>query len=237
VKLHNGKTFWHHLQRGVIVQGAFANDDTPGVYRQMIGQTLQFFTEIKNVLRIRMVLFRGHGFVHQQINVCFGQPEYLTQFPDDRSSLEGAVRGQQCGAFPPVSFENIIGDVVPLVPTEINIEIWWGGTVWVDKTLEIQIELQRIYIGNEKAKRYDRVGPAAPPNMVLPLALGIAYDIPGDEKIGGASQLGGHLQFFFHALQGPGIGRVPLFASTVRQLREQYHVLLPVLGEALSLVL
>src|SRR5690606_37571569 len=112
VKLDDGKSFGHHLQSRMVVKRSFADHDTTGVDGQMIGQSFQFFPEIKNVFAVGVVLFRGQGFVHQNVDVHLGQTKYFTEFPDDGPSFEGVVGGEQGGALPAVPFENVIGDVV-----------------------------------------------------------------------------------------------------------------------------
>ncbi len=136
-----------------------------------------------------------HGF-----DVGFGQAEYLAQFADHGGVLEGAVGGEQGRVFAAVAFENIIGDVVAFVPGEVDVEIGRRSALWIDESFEIQVEFERLHVGDVQAVGHDGVGAAAAPDVVITGGFCVSHDVPGDEEIGGEVHFGDHFQFLVHAL-------------------------------------
>lgn len=132
---------------------------------------------------IGVVFFGGEGLVYNNIDVGLGQTQYLAQLADDGLTLEGIVGSQQGGVFFSVTFENIIGHIISFVPGEVDVEIGWRAAIGVDESFEVEVEFERIYVGDAQVVCYDGVGPTTPPHVVVARRGGVADDVPGDEEV------------------------------------------------------
>ena len=83
-----------------------------------------------------------------------------------------------------IPFKDVVNHLVAFFPGIVNVEIGWAGTFRIEETLEIQIKLNRINIGDTQTIGHHAVGTAAAAHVVKTARHGIADHIPGDEKIG-----------------------------------------------------
>lgn len=83
-----------------------------------------------------------------------------------------------------VALEDVIDDFISVFPGEVNVKIRRRGTIWIEETLEIQIELYGIDIRYLQAISDDRVSAAATTYVKESTIPGIAKYIPGNEKVG-----------------------------------------------------
>jgi len=80
--------------------------------------------------------------------------------------------------------EDVIGHIVAVLPGEINIEVRGRSSVWIDKTLEVQIQINGIHIGDAETISYNTIGATPPSDIIITLVLSILYNIPVDQEIG-----------------------------------------------------
>ena len=86
--------------------------------------------------------------------------------------------------------------------------------MFIDEAFEIQIEFERIYIGDANTIGHDAIGSATSPYVEDIAATRIFYNIPGDEEIRGETQLVDQGEFFFDSFPGNAIApTVPSFAA------------------------
>ena len=76
----------------------------------------------------------------------FGQAENLPQLSHHRAVLKGVVGRQECGVGK--AFEDVLGDVLPIAPREIEVEIRWRRAVQVDEPFEVEVQLDGVYVGD-----------------------------------------------------------------------------------------
>src|SRR5215207_9133481 len=168
----------------------------------MIGEISQEVAVFQNVTLVFVFPEIRFRIIQKRINFFFGQAEYFCQLADNSIVLKGSVHAQQGYVVLAIALENIIYDLIAVLPAEINIEIRWRGTVWIEKSLEIQIEVNRIYISDLQAIGHNGIGATAPPYIIKPSALRRADHIPGNQKIGIETHAVYDLQFLAHTFVG-----------------------------------
>ena len=137
-----------------------------------------------------------------------------------------------------VTFENIIGHIISFVPGEVDIEIRWRAAVGIDESFEVEVEFERIYVGDAQVVRYDGVGPTTPPHVVVARRGGIADDVPGDEEVSTKAHFLDDLQFLLGAFCGLFVAcAVPALAARNGEFGEQVHIVFDIAGEGESVVL
>jgi hypothetical protein len=123
----------------MIEQWLLRDQDSTCMNGEVVGKALHQLAITEDVSRIGVMSVRSKGMIDDRVDVGFGQSEHFTQFADDGFALESVVCGKQSSMFATVSFENVLCDIIAFVPGKIDIEIRWGTSVWVDKSLEIKI--------------------------------------------------------------------------------------------------
>jgi len=163
----------------------------------------------------------GNGIIGQGINFAFRKPVHLTQFTDDRLPLKGVHRPKQCRMFVAVPFKNILMNIVAIAPRKINVKIGGRASFGIDKTLKIEIQLNRIYIGYFQTISYNRIGSGATSHMVKTTTHRIADNIPGDQEIGRETEFIDDGQFVLHPPQCFRIVAITVFPSVKGELLKQ----------------
>lgn len=69
----------------------------------------------------------------------------------------------------------------------------------INKAFEVEVEFERIYIRDAEAVGDEGVGAAASADVMVACGLGVADDIPGDEEVGGETELADDFEFAFHS--------------------------------------
>src|SRR5690606_13559744 len=122
--------------------------------------------------------------------------------------LEGTVHTQKRHMVSAISFEDIIDYFITVFPAEVDIEVGRTGSVRIQKSFKVKVEINRIYIRNLQAIGYDGVGSASSSYIKKSSALRIAYNIPGNQEVGIKSEFVDNVQFLYYSLAG-----FPVFAS------------------------
>ncbi len=110
-----------------------------------------------------------HGalrFLHQEIDFFLGQAIDLTQFTEDGSVPEGGHGADEGRVSAPVAFEDIVQHLIPVLPGEVDVKVRGTGPFGIDETLEVEVQVNGIHIGDPQAVGHDGIGPAAPAHMV-----------------------------------------------------------------------
>src|SRR4051812_13953977 len=95
-----------------------------------------------------------------------------------------------------ISFKDVVNNLVPVAPTEVDVEIRRHRTLWIEKTFKVKVELKRINIGNVQAIGYNGIGTAASSHKKELPVFRIANDVAGDKKVCVESLVINDLQFF-----------------------------------------
>ena len=77
--------------------------------------------------------------------------------------LPGLDGWEVCRRVRAQSAERQLGHVVALVPGKIDVEIGRRRALGIDKAFEIQVEFERLHVGDVQAVGHDGVGAAAAP--------------------------------------------------------------------------
>ncbi len=195
VPLGGGKSFGRQVQRRIAGNGLFGDQHTAGMDAPAVGKTRQFFGHLQDACGDVVIATGSFGHFHQPVYFGFGQPVNLAELPQGRAVFERGDGAHQCGMLPAVPLKDVIDHLVALLPRIVDVEIRRTGTFRVDKTLEVQIQLDGVNIGNFQAVGNHAVGTASPAHMIKPARHRIADNIPCDEEIGGETQLVDDLQF------------------------------------------
>ena len=137
-----------------------------------------------------------------------------------------------------VTFENIIGHIISFVPGEVDVEIGRRAAIGIDESFEVEVEFERIYVGDAQVVGYDGVGPTTPPHVVVARRGGIADDVPGDEEVSTKAHFLDDLQFFLGAFCSLFVAcTIPALAARNGEFGEQVHIVFDIAGEGESVVL
>ncbi len=109
----------------MVIEWFFADEYTAGVDREIIGKLFDHLAILKDVFGKRMMFVHGHRFVHDGVYVRFGQTNHFAELTDDGLALEGIVCGELSRMFFAISFEDVIGDIIAIVPREVDVKIRW----------------------------------------------------------------------------------------------------------------
>ena len=71
--------------------------------------------------------------------------------------MKGAIGSQECSARVFVFVEDVSGNVVSVLPREVEVEVGRTAPMRVDKSLEVEVEVYWIYIRNSEAVGNDGV--------------------------------------------------------------------------------
>src|SRR4051812_19257935 len=115
--------------------------------------------------------------VNHSIYIRFRQAVNLAEFTDDASVAEGTHSPHKCRVFPAISLEDVIVNIVTLIPTKINIKVRRGLSLWVQKPLKVKVKFNRADVGYLEAIGNDTVCPAAAPHMVKAPRHRIAHNV------------------------------------------------------------
>ena len=83
-----------------------------------------------------------------------------------------------------VALKDVVDHLVALVPGEVDIEIGRTGPELVDKSLEVKVQIDGVYIGDAQAISYNAVGATTTTYMVVALGSGVTDNVPGDQEVG-----------------------------------------------------
>ena len=133
------------------------------------------------------------------VDFVFGQPHDLAQLPHGCAVLKGIVGGEQRHVGE--ALEHVRHHVVAVRPREVDVKVGRVGPVEVEEALEVEVEFNRIDVGDAQQVCDEAVGAAAASHMKIPLASGVARDVPVDEEVGQESLLSDQANLVFHPLQ------------------------------------
>ena len=199
VEHHCRKPLGRHEQRPVTVD-VVVGDQHPA---RMEGQAAG---KIPNHCRV----LQHHGFHLAQpvgvefasgegVDFVFGQPHHLAQFPHGRTVLEGVVGREQCHVGE--ALEHVRHHVVAVRPREVDVEVGRVGAVEVEEALEVEVQLNRVDVGDAQQVGDEAVGPAAPPHMEIAPTARVARDVPIDQEIREKALLADQADLVFHSFQ------------------------------------
>ena len=107
--------------------------------------------------------------------------------------------------FGAVAFQEIGRHLVAIFPGKVDIEIGRRTSIGIQKALEVQVELDGIYLGDFQAIGNHAVGSATPADMREVVVPCIAHQVVGDKKIGLELAFRDHIELAQQALHGIGI--------------------------------
>ena len=132
-----------------------------------------------------------------------------------------------------IFIENMLDDGVPILPREIEVEVGRAAPHGVEETLEIQVQLYGVDIGDLQAVGHHAVGAAATSHMVEALFHGKLHNLPSDEEIGAEAHPFDDLQFFLDAAVSGLVGRAIAIGHAVEgQFAQQLVVVVDVARKA-----
>ena len=81
------------------------------------------------------------------------------------------------------SLEHVRYHVVAVCPREVDVKVGGIGSVKIEEALEVEIEFNRIDVGDAHQVSHKAVGSASSPHVEIPLASCVARNVPIDEEI------------------------------------------------------
>ena len=184
VVLRCRETFGRQVEGGEIGNWLFRNQHAAGMDGALAWEVADALGDGEDVAPDFALLCKGRRIALHLVDFAFGQTEHLAQLTTKRIVLKSDRRAEQSHMVRAVFVENVLDDLFAVAPREIEVEIWWAATHGVEETLEIQVQFNRIHIGDFQAISHYAIGPAAPPDMIEALPDGKAHDVPSDEEIG-----------------------------------------------------
>src|SRR5579859_7778175 len=116
----------------------------------------------------------------QPVNFLLGKTIHFAYLPDNASIFEGRHGAQDRGMSFPMAFKQVIKNVVPVVPTIVDVKIRRHFSLGIQKTFKIKIQLQWTYIRYLQAIGNNAIGPAAPADVVKAPVHTVPDNIPRD---------------------------------------------------------
>jgi hypothetical protein len=136
-------------------------------------------------------------FVEQRVDFGFGQAKYFAEFSDNGIALKCAIGGQERCAMVFVFVEDVSGNVVSVLPRKVKVEVGRTTPMWVNKSLEVEVEVYGVHIRNSQAVGNHGVGAGATADVEVVVFSGESTDVPIDKEVGGKSEFVDHLHFLF----------------------------------------
>ena len=197
----------------MLVDGCFADEYAAGMDGALMRKVVQVLR--KKTQRLVQLCLLGFGrrfFLLQLLNFGGRKSNGFAQFPKNGPVLKRNVRAQKGHVLSSVSVEQILKHFVPVLPRKIEIEVGRTRPVRVDESLKIQIQFDRIHVGNVQAVGGEGVGARSAANVKKSSSSGVLNQIPIDEEVRRKSQLVNGFQLFFQSGQGfRGSLSIPLF--------------------------
>jgi len=94
-----------------------------------------------------------------------------------------------------ITFEDVINHVVPLVPAEIDVKIRRTSPIGINEALEVEVQLDGVYIRNTDRKSNDGVRSRSPAYVLVSCCAGVADDVMGNQKVGAKILFSNYGQF------------------------------------------
>ena len=185
----------HEPLGGVVINGLFRHQDAAGVDAEVVGQAHQPAGDVDYRARLRVLGGAAVGVAYQYVDLLLGQAVHLGHLAQGRPALEGGVGSQQGGVLAAVALEDVVGDVVALVPAEVDVEVGRAGAVGVDEAFEVKVQFQGVHVRDADVVGDDGVGARSAPHVLVAGRAGVAHDVVGDEKVRAEFLLTDHGQF------------------------------------------
>ena len=187
--MNNGETKGHLPQGRVIVQGLLGNDDPRGVHGEFVGHVFQAVAVLPDFAGQFVVFFRVLGIGYNLFHFTFGQTKHFTQLPHNGAKLEGIIRADKGRVVPTIPFEDVIQNKRALIGRKIDIKIGRRTAVLVDETFKVEVQANRVHVGDANAVGHDAVGPTPSAHMKNVAVGGVFDQVPHNEEVGRKAHL------------------------------------------------
>lgn len=191
-KLYHGKSFGWLEGGAIMVDVFFGDEDAAHVDAEVVGEVVDAMGVFE-----QGGIFFGGVFVEQRIDFGFGQAKYFAEFSDNGIALKCAIGGQESCAMVFVFVEDVSGNVVSVLPRKVKVEVGRTTPMWVDESLEVEVEVYGVHIRNSQAVGNHGVGAGATADVEVVVFSGESTDVPIDKEVGGKSEFVDHLHFLF----------------------------------------
>ena len=131
------------------------NQHTTCMNGSQVGKILHQRTYCKQLPVQLSTRCRCSRIIGQHIDLIFWQPVHLPQLTQDRLSLKGVHRPQECRVAVPIAFKNIFMNIVTVAPRKVDIKVGGRGPFGVEKPFKIEIQLDRIDVGDLQTIGYN----------------------------------------------------------------------------------
>ena len=162
--------------RHIVLERAGRDHDTRCVYRRVPGKTLEchgvveellvttpLLVELLHLLELRDRLLDGEGLPrrvgdHLRDPVGLGRlyAEGSTHVTDHRAGLHGSERDDLADCALPVLLLHVLDDFAPPFIAEVDVDVGHRDPLRIQKTLEEEVEFERIEIGDPERISDDR---------------------------------------------------------------------------------
>src|SRR5690606_2107734 len=129
------------------------------MYAQVIWEAVDQFSVLNYKLKIVVVLFALFVALDKIVYLRLWQSKYFCKFTNNGTKLKGDIGAHQCGMGE--AFKNISGNIVPVLPGKVDVKIGGRGTVQIYEPLKIEVQLNRVHIGNAKDIGHHAIGATA----------------------------------------------------------------------------
>ena len=204
VVLRGGEPFGRQERCAGPVDGSVGDQDAAGVDGDLVGE----IAEDAGVADDGAFHFAQPRRVEppagQRVDLVLGQAEHLAELPHHRPVLEGVVGAEQGHVL--VAVEDVARDVVAVGPGEVEVEVGRVGPVEVDEPLEVEVQFNRVDVGDAQEVGDEAVGPAAPADVEVALGPRVGGDVPIDEEVGEEFLFAEDLDFVLHPFEDGLVG-------------------------------
>ncbi len=215
-ELRDGKTLRWPVQRGVAGNGRLADQHAARVDTELVWHAKQVVPIADHHLRDPVqVAARSLGqasvvavmLAHarsQRVDLRRRKAQRLAQLPDGTAPLEGGVGGKLCHMVMPAlplakTGEHVLVHFVAVLPTEVDVEVRRLFARCAEEALEVEVQLDRVHVGDAEAVGDHAVRAATPAHMEKALAAGEAHDVLVDEEVADEAHALDHVQLVLHA--------------------------------------
>ena len=152
---------------------------------------------------------------------------------NDGVLLEGDRRAKQCHMVGAIPFKDMFNHPVAFLPREVEVEVGRTASFWVEETLEVEVQLYRIHIGDLETVGHHAIGAATSAHMIEALLHGKVDNVPGNEKISAKAHFFYNFQLFLNASISRLVGlSIAVNHPVESQLAQQFTVVIHVARES-----
>ena len=142
------KPLWGKIEGSVAINWLFGNQNAAGVNTPLVREICHHLCYCVDMTSEFTLVYFGCRVFCQRIDFRLWQAMYFAEFAVNRLAPKSYRSTQKCSVVTTITFKNIILHIIAILPRIVDIEIGWRCTLGIQESLKIQIQFNRINIGN-----------------------------------------------------------------------------------------